>query len=139
MGNKAFIAELMPKHPIYTLLLSREAQTVLGKVHPQTAPALHLLQRENFRMQGYIDIFDGGPTVEAPLTEIRSIKRSWLIEAIKGDVKGGAPHLVASTKLGDYRCVIANVNPAKETAPLPAAVLKALQVKSGDRVRVTPV
>ncbi len=44
MGNKAFIAELMPKHPIYTLLLPPEAQTVLGKVHPDTAPALHLLE-----------------------------------------------------------------------------------------------
>jgi arginine N-succinyltransferase len=139
MGNKAFIAELMPKHPIYTLLLSPEAQKVLGKVHPQTEPALHLLERENFRMQGYIDIFDGGPTVEAPLTQIRSIKRSWLIEALKGEAKGGIPHLVANTKLGDYRCTIADVNPARETAHFPAAVLKALQVKSGDRVRVTPV
>ena len=39
-GQKAFIAELMPKHPIYTHFLSQEAQDVIGQVHPQTAPAL---------------------------------------------------------------------------------------------------
>lgn len=38
-GQKAFIAELMPKHPIYTHFLSQEAQDVIGQVHPQTAPA----------------------------------------------------------------------------------------------------
>lgn len=37
-GQKAFIAELMPKHPIYTDFLSQEAQDVIGQVHPQTAP-----------------------------------------------------------------------------------------------------
>jgi arginine N-succinyltransferase len=139
MGNKAFIAELMPKHPIYTLLLSPEARRVLGKVHPQTEPALHLLRRENFRMQGYIDIFDGGPTVEAPLAEIRSIKHSWLAKAAKGAPWKGTPHLVASTQLADYRCTIADVNPANDVAPLPADVLKALRVKPGERVRITPL
>jgi len=39
-GQKAFIAELMPKHPIYTHFLSPEAQAVIGQVHPQTAPGL---------------------------------------------------------------------------------------------------
>ncbi|VEA47474.1 arginine N-succinyltransferase [Salmonella enterica subsp. arizonae] len=34
-GQKAFIAELMPKHPIYTHFLSEEAQAVIGEVHPQ--------------------------------------------------------------------------------------------------------
>lgn len=32
-GQKAFIAELMPKHPIYTHFLSQEAQDVIGQVH----------------------------------------------------------------------------------------------------------
>lgn len=139
MGNKAIIAELMPKHPIYTVLLTPEARSVLGKVHPQTAPALHLLERENFRMQGYIDIFDGGPTVEAPLTEIRSIKRSRLVKAASGPAEGGVPHLVANTALGGYRCVLADLGPGDAMAALPPAALQALQVKPGDTVRVTAV
>ncbi len=34
VGNKAFIAELMPKFPLYTCFLSEEARGVIGRVHP---------------------------------------------------------------------------------------------------------
>jgi arginine N-succinyltransferase len=140
MGNKAFIAELMPKHPIYTVLLNPEARAVIGKVHAQTVPALHLLERENFRMQGYIDIFDGGPTVESPVAEVRTIKRSRLVTASAGlDPTGALPHLVANTKLDEFRCLIADVNPAGANAPLSKVQLEALRVKAGDTVRVTPL
>jgi arginine N-succinyltransferase len=139
MGNKAFIAELMPKHPIYTVLLSAEARNVLGKVHPQTAPALHLLERENFRMQGYVDIFDGGPTVEAPLAEIRSIKRSRLVKTVAGKAEGGALHLVANTAFAAYRCVLVQLDPTDTVAPLPPDALEALQIEAGAEVRVTAV
>ena len=44
IGNKVFIAELMPKYPIYVNLLSKEAQAVIGQVHTKTRPALQLLQ-----------------------------------------------------------------------------------------------
>jgi arginine N-succinyltransferase len=136
-GNKAFIAELMPKHPIYTSLLPSEARAVMGKVHRQTMPALHLLERENFRMQGYIDIFDGGPTVEAPVTEIRSIKRSRVLKAVTGQSAAGMPHLVANTKLADFRCGLADLNPAENVAALPPDLMAALMVKPGEAVRVT--
>jgi arginine N-succinyltransferase len=127
----------MPKHPIYALLLSPEARAVMGKVHAQTLPALHLLERENFRMQGYIDIFDGGPTVEAPLPEIRSIKRSRLVKAEPGQDKNPVPHLVANTKLDEFRCLLADLSPSGMSAPLSKVQLEALRVKAGDSVRVT--
>jgi arginine N-succinyltransferase len=135
MGNKAFIAELMPKHPIYTLLLAQEAQTVLGKVHPQTAPALHLLEQEGFRYQGYIDIFDGGPTVEAPLADIRSVRRSRLLGAAIGEAAGGSTHLVSNTELGGFRCALAELAPEGDHVSLPPALAAALRVKAGDPVR----
>lgn len=139
MGNKAFIAELMPKHAIYTVLLSPEARAVMGKVHALTVPALHLLERENFRMQGYIDIFDGGPTVEAPLPEIRSIKRSRLVKAVLGQDSNTVPHLVANTKLDEFRCLLADLNPAGVSASLSKVQLEALRAKPGDSLRVTAV
>jgi arginine N-succinyltransferase len=137
MGNKAFIAELMPKHAIYTVLLSPEARAVIGKVHEQTLPALHLLERENFRMQGYIDIFDGGPTVESPLAEVRTIKRSRLVKAAPGQDANAVPHLVANTKLDEFRCLLANLSPSGANASLSKVQLEALRVKPGDTVRVT--
>jgi arginine N-succinyltransferase len=140
MGNKAIIAELMPKHPIYTVLLPRETQAVMGKVHPQTAPALHLLEQEGFRYQGYIDIFDGGPTVEAPLAEIRSIKRSRVLPAKRssaGAVSGyGATCLIANSQLHNYRCALAELSPGDDSLEISPELAKALLVKSGEPVRI---
>jgi len=43
-GNKSFIAELMPKHPLYVDFLAAEARDTIGKVHPQTEPAKKILE-----------------------------------------------------------------------------------------------
>ena len=139
MGNKAFIAELMPPHPIYAVLLPQKAQDVMGKVHPQTAPALHLLQQEGFRYQGYIDIFDGGPTVEAPREEIRSIRRSQTLIVAVGDTASGAPCLVANTSLGDFRCAYAELTPRDGLVTLSPTLAGQLGVAAGDKLRFCPL
>jgi arginine N-succinyltransferase len=106
-GNKAFIAELMPKHPIYTVLLQAEARAVIGQVHAHTAPALHLLKEEGFRYQGYIDIFDGGPTVETPLARIRTLRKSLVLPVKVGDVPANSPlTLITNQHWPDFRCVL---------------------------------
>jgi len=140
MGNKAFIAELMPPHPIYSVLLPQEAQEVMGKVHPQTAPALHLLQQEGFRYQGYVDIFDGGPTVECPREDIRSVRCSEQLVVGPGTPgAGGQPCLISNTALEGFRCAYAELSPADGSVALPAALATALGVSSGDAVRVCPL
>ncbi|HEY9547727.1 MAG TPA: arginine N-succinyltransferase [Solimonas sp.] len=140
-GNKAVIAELMPKHPIYTVLLSAEAQAVLGKVHPETAPALRFLEQERFRYQGYIDIFDGGPVVEAPLHAIRSVRRSLLMPATIEDqaISDTRPLLLANEQLADYRCTLAAARADRDGVHVSAAVAAALQISDGETVRVCPL
>ena len=76
IGQKVFIAELMPKYPVYVSLLTKSAQDVIGKVHPKTQPALKLLKSEGFNWNGYVDIFDAGPTVECDLQQIRTVRHS---------------------------------------------------------------
>ena len=88
-GQKAFIAELMPKHPIYTHFLSQEAQDVIGQVHPQTAPARAVLEKEGFLYRNYIDIFDGGPTLECDIDRVRAIRKSRLVEVAEGQPAQG--------------------------------------------------
>lgn len=140
-GNKAVIAELMPRHPIYTVLLPPEAQAVMGKVHPETAPALRFLEQERFRYQGYIDIFDGGPAVEAPLRSIRTVRRSLPLPAVVGDARPGEPRslLIANERLADYRCVLCEAHTDREGVHLTPAAAEALQVRHGDTLRVCPL
>ncbi|MEJ6654555.1 MAG: arginine N-succinyltransferase [Pseudomonas sp.] len=76
IGSKAFIAEMMPKFPLYTCFLSPEARDAIARVHPDSEPALAMLTEEGLHYQGYIDIFDGGITIEAPRNQIRSINES---------------------------------------------------------------
>lgn len=56
MGQKAFIAELMPRHPLYVDMLPDDAKAAIGIVHPNTRPAYNLLLEEGLRYKGYIDI-----------------------------------------------------------------------------------
>jgi arginine N-succinyltransferase len=76
MVNKRFIADLMPKHPIYIPLLPREAQEVIGEVHQHTKPAQRILEEEGFESCDMVDIFEAGPVVRCALSEVRAIRES---------------------------------------------------------------
>ncbi|GAC1625014.1 MAG: arginine N-succinyltransferase [Nevskia sp.] len=135
-GNKAFIAELMPPHPIYTVLLPPAAREVMGKVHPQTAPALQMLEQEGFRYQGYIDIFDGGPSVEARRADIASVQRSRVlpVQAVAAPAST-RPFLIANTRLAEFRCAIAELGIVDGRAQVPAGVAAALGLGDGENAR----
>lgn len=105
-GEKHFIAELMPTHPIYLSLLSKEAQAVVGQAHLNTVPALRLLQNEGFEHKGYIDLFDAGPTVEAQLSHIHSVKNSILAKATIRKIQGQQSIMLCNTKIKDFRATI---------------------------------
>lgn len=146
IGNKVFIAELMPKYPIYVSLLSKQAQAVIGKVHEKTRPALQLLEQEGFMCRGYVDIFDAGPTVEANLQHIRTAQASRKMPVeINNNVadmdETDAPLcFVINTKVEGFRAVAAHlsVNKSAQTAQLSQQYADALGVTSGDLVRFSP-
>lgn len=79
-GQKAFIAELMPKHPLYVDFLPAEAKNIIGQVHPETAPARKMLEAEGLKFKHYIDIFDGGPTLQSKIDKVWSVKNSRLYD-----------------------------------------------------------
>lgn len=137
-GQKAFIAELMPKHPIYTHFLSPEAQAVIGEVHPQTAPARAVLEKEGFRYRNYVDIFDGGPTLECDIDRVRAIRKSRLVEVSEGQPAPGdwPACLVANENYANFRAMLVRTNPKCERLVLTAAELDALKCNAGDKVRL---
>ena len=79
IGQKSFIAELMPKHPVYVNLLSPDARDAIGSVHADTVPARTMLEQEGFRYEGYVDIFDAGPTVECFRDDIHAVRQSQVL------------------------------------------------------------
>jgi len=141
IGQKVFIAELMPKYPIYVSLLSKEAQAVIGKVHEHTRPALALLQSEGFSNTGYVDIFDAGPTVEAKIEHIRSVRSSRRMQVRIAEVAQGQPYMICNTKLQDFRAtwLYLDVKEDELVLNVPAACAELLQVGDGDWVRVARI
>jgi arginine N-succinyltransferase len=136
MGKKSFIAELMPRHPLYVAYLPQEAQDVIGHVHVDTAPARRLLESEGMYYEGYVDIFDAGPVLQARVSELRSLRESEL--AIVGTsvvAEAGDPSLVSSTVLKDFRVIVSNSYGDHERLALPEAEQKLLACTAGSPVR----
>ncbi|WP_273427994.1 arginine N-succinyltransferase [Chitinibacter tainanensis] len=141
VGSKSFIAELMPKYPIYTCLLSDEAQAVIGHVHPATAPARAMLESEGFAYQGYIDIFDAGPSLACQRDNIRAVRESRIYQTltVAAEPKNGTPWLVSNGGLADFRATIAITRPLEDSLPLTSAVLARLNLDDGASVRAVPL
>jgi arginine N-succinyltransferase len=139
--NKQFIADLMPRAPLYVKLLAPEAQAVLAKPHPLSIPAMKLLMSEGFRFNSYLDVFDGGPTIEAPREQIRTIRESRIfrLEGINREVNSN-PFLLSNTK-PDFRATQAEVLfiPEEETCILSEKTAELLQVIPGDELRLAPL
>ncbi|MBL8521985.1 MAG: arginine N-succinyltransferase [Betaproteobacteria bacterium] len=136
IGRKSFVAELMPKHPLYSSFLTAEAQAVIGETHPSTRPARRLLEAEGFRFDQHVDIFDAGPTVECDLPDIDAVRnaRSGSVASILDDddaLFDGTPlSLVATGGLGDYRLTLGRLVARDDGLILQAACAKALGLKS---------
>jgi arginine N-succinyltransferase len=106
-GNQ-FIADLMPKHPVYIAMLTEHARAVIGVPHPSGRAAMRMLEEEGFAWENYVDIFDGGPTMTVRTDAIRSIRESVddeivaLDEAL-GEHKSGEKRLIATGQLAEFR------------------------------------
>jgi arginine N-succinyltransferase len=137
-GQKSFIAELMPKHPLYLDYLSEEAKGVIGQTHPQTAPARAVLEAEGFRYMNYIDIFDGGPTLECDIDRVRAIRKSRLLKVSLGEQADSSLPLclVANDSYADFRAILLNVDPHGDSMMLSAEQAEILRCGPGDSLRV---
>ncbi len=136
IGKKAFVAELMPKHPLYSSLLSAEAQAAIGVTHPKTRGAQTLLQEEGFRYEGHVDIFDAGPTYECGTDAIGAVAGSRIYGlSTAGAVSQAKPWLLANTRFGDFRVISAPATVKGADICIDAAAAIALGLHQGDAVR----
>lgn len=140
-GNKAFIAELMPKHPLYVDFLSEQARAVIGQVHPHTAPAKRALESEGMRYQNYIDIFDGGPTLEAEIDTLRIVRENRLYQCLPGAQVSddGSDYLLANNDYQQFRVVLARALPRDRQLEIASPLAAALRLAAGDALRAVPL
>lgn len=134
-----FIADLMPKTPIYTALLPEAAKAVMGQPHPTGRAALRMLEAEGFNFDRYIDIFDGGPTVVAKTDQVRTVRES--TEEVIAEVGEGGPvkMMLATGRLKQFRAVLAEVRRVgMDRLAIDTQTADLLEVKAGDPVLAVP-
>ncbi|MFT4862694.1 MAG: arginine N-succinyltransferase [Pseudohongiellaceae bacterium] len=114
VNGSQFISDLMPRFPIYLELLPKEAVDVIGKPHDDSVPALKLLEREGFRYEKTIDIFDAGPVMQCHRSNIASIRNTKTVSIAQISVTSleaeDSPICILSNgKLTEYRLVLGSV------------------------------
>jgi arginine N-succinyltransferase len=137
-GNQ-FIADLMPKTPIYTAMLTDSARSVIGLPHPSGRAAMRMLEAEGLTHTGYVDIFDGGPTMVGETDKLRTIAgaRDVTITGVLDQATAGERVLAAFGQLADYRCTSATLtSPAAGEVHIDAESLKLLGASVGDTIAV---
>lgn len=101
-GNQ-FIADLMPKYPVYVAMLDHDARKVIGTPHLSGRAAMRMLENEGFRYEGYVDIFDGGPTMVAVTDQVKSVSESRSATLSAVDIEEGERAIIATGTLATFR------------------------------------
>lgn len=138
--NRTLIVELMPHYPVYVPLLPGAAQAVMGQIHPSGELAFNLLTAEGFEADEYIDIFDGGPILQAHKHSLRTFTASMQrrVANTNGTPASDAVATYAVSTGPDqrFRAVTINCAPLEsaETVCLPKEAQEVLRVAEGDTV-----
>jgi arginine N-succinyltransferase len=138
-GRKDFIAKLRPGHPIYIPLLPKPARDAIGRVHPDSAPALTLLREEGLAYNNEVDIFDAGPTVSARLAEVRivrEIRKALVGSATARDAAGD--FIICNGSLAFRACRGPLGENPDGTIALPPGISEGLMLSPGDAVWFGP-
>lgn len=135
LGNQQFIADLMPKYPIYTDLLPEAAWKTIGVPHRNSAAALKMLEGEGFRYRGGVDIFDAGPCVEAQRDQIRTVQATRRIRlGGVAELQGIEEYLVANPALANFRAIMGPVEVVGDEAWICEKTAEMLQLSEGEEL-----
>jgi len=135
-GTK-FIADLMPKTPIYVSLLAETGRAVMGQPHPTGRAALRMLEQEGFVFDRYIDIFDGGPTVLARTDDIRTIREARSEKVCEIAEDGPIKVLASAGALKNFRACGASVRRLpKKGISIDRDAAGLLEIEVGDTVQI---
>ena len=131
-GNQ-FIADLMPKHPVYIAMLSDAARSVIGVPHPSGRAAMRMLENEGFAWEKYVDIFDGGPTMTVRTDQIASIRGAvtTIVSAVDDRLAGdhAEARLISTGRLAHFRAAYGRIAPHGDGVAIDRAAADLLGVE----------
>ena len=135
--NNSFIAESIPKHPFPVRPLNRSAQRIIGIPNDNAIPALKMMESQNFKPNGLVDIIDAGPCLDCKLNEIKTIKnnRSVKIKSF-GLPEKQYTGLVSNTDLKGFRVVRSDFSFDGEKVSVHRNLVKTLKLGTNSKVAI---
>lgn len=145
-NHKAWIAGLMPQSPIYVPLLPEEAQWALGQLHPVAELPFAILMDEGLDGDTYLNLFDGGPTADGRLAQLRTVAGRHPLAATRarpgsaGAAAAGAGwQLVANHRRAGFRAMLLPLAGHGGPLPLAADEAAALGWDEGQALTAAPL
>jgi arginine N-succinyltransferase len=135
LTNPDSIRELFPRHPIYPILLPKDAQEAIGTPHSHTIPARRLLENQGFKQSDYFDIFDAGPHFYARTDEIKAVHESkrTRIKEMRSTLQSKIIAVVANTTI-DFRACLSPIIIENGHIIFPVSIGQVLNVDVGDEI-----
>ena len=92
-------------------------------------------ENEGFAAEGYVDIFDGGPTMTARTSQVRSVRKAQPGKVSDTDLDIGERALIATGTLSSFRSVYGMREIAEDgSIAIDAMAAQTLEVGEGDEV-----
>jgi len=135
-----FLIDLLPRYPLYVDFFSDEARQTIGVTHELSLPALHILAKEGFVYRKYIDVLDGGPTIEAALPEIKTVQNTMVapVVSLKKEIKSETKMLIGKTDMS-FRAGVGSIELTQNgEVILSEKCAELLQVDIGSQVAYCP-
>ena len=136
-SDEDFIASTLPAHTISVEQLPRPAREALGRCHDEGLGALRMLLEEGFRDDGFIDIFDGGPTVWAPTESLGGVKDSRVarLARVEDVVADGVDSLACAGFGPDFRAARGLVQAGDDGLVITTGLARARDLDWGEPIR----
>jgi len=139
INNKEFIMSLFPKTKLYCCMLREGVTKRLGEPGAGGKISLYMLEKMGFRFLNQIDPFDGGPNYGARFSQISAIQKTLYLKHREGAIlKSSKTFLVMAENSGQVRICVSQIKKSANKILLPAQTIDLLQIKSNERVSVTP-
>lgn len=131
-----------PHYPIHINKFTEEVKELIGKVHPKTIPAYHMLKKQGFVCPQIFDFYDTGPRLECKRDEIHSIyvSQNSKVESI-ADIEESSETFIISNAKKDHVVCMSKIRLSQKKPShviIPSYVANALSVAPGDLIRYTP-
>jgi arginine N-succinyltransferase len=138
--NKEFIRTLFPPGLLYTSLLPKHVQDIIGVVGPKTRGVEKMLRAIGFTYAERIDPFDGGPHFLARTDDISLIKATVRGRVAAGDPKKAAPAIAGVDRSAAPHFLATLAQAARDgEVHLDPAARQALGVGPGDEVGLVAI